>query len=299
MNQKKFFSVNVSKYVSTYNFDVYRPASINQPKSESVMFITDKFIKLSECLLQCEKCLVFWPENVEVPENISKLHAICCVENPRREFCRFFQDNHITHLPEPEKFKVINGAYIADGAKIGYNCRILPCTYIGSEVEIGDNVYIGAGTKIVGEVHIGNNVIIRENTVIGADGLGVERDESGVGIAMPQFGGIVIEDDVQIGAMCVIGRGAIDDTIIKRGVKIDCDCFISHNTYVDEDAFIVGETIMFGRSSVGKQAYVSGNATIMDGKHIGDRALVGMGSVVTKNVPDEAIVMGNPAKKLW
>ena len=174
--------------------------------------------------------------------------------------------------------------------------RILPGAYIGGEVELGDNCYIGFGTKLVGEIHVGNNVIIRENSVIGADGLSTDRDENGRAITMPQFGGVIIEDDVQIGALTVIGRGAIDNTILKRGSKVDNSTFISHNVTVGEDTFVVGESIMFGSSSTGKQVLISGNSTIRDGRHIGDRAIVGMGSVVVKNVEDGTIIKGNPAR---
>ena len=106
----------------------------------------------------------------------------------------------------------------------------------------------------------------------------------------------IIEDDVKIGALTVIARGAIDNTIIKRGTKVDNSTFISHNVVLGEDTFVVGETIMFGSSSTGKQAFVSGNSTIRDGRHIGDKAIVGMGSVVVKNVDDGVVVKGNPAK---
>ena len=113
---------------------------------------------------------------------------------------------------------------------------------------------------------------------------------------MPQFGGVIIEDDVQIGALTVIGRGAIDNTILKHGSKIDNSTFVSHNVIVGEDTFVVGESIMFGSSSTGKQVLISGNSTIRDGRHIGDKAVIGMGSVVTKNVETGAVVKGNPAK---
>ena len=172
----------------------------------------------------------------------------------------------------------------------------MPGAYIGGEVELGDNCYIGAGARLVGEIHAGNNVVIRENSVVGADGLSTDRDEDGKALTMPQFGGVILGDDVQIGALTVIARGAIDYTIIGRGAKIDNSTFISHNVVLGEDTFVVGETIMFGSSSTGERAFISGNATIRDGRHVGTDAKVGMGAVVVKNVEDGAVVKGNPAK---
>lgn len=292
---KEYFRVNVKKYDETKSFDVVRPASLNNPKDSAVMFITEKYMNQASVLLTVKECLIFWPACIEVPVDIANIHAVCMVENTRGSYCRFFRDNEITYYPPVEEFEVVNGAYIAKTAKLGKNCRILPGAYIGGEVELGDNCYVGTGARLVGEIHVGDDVIIRENTVIGADGLSTNRDEYGKALTMPQFGGVIIEDGVQIGALTVIGRGAIDNTVLKRGSKIDNSTFISHNVVVGEDTFVVGETIMFGSSSTGKQAFISGNSTIRDGRHIGNKAIVGMGSVVVKNVEDGMVVKGNPA----
>jgi len=293
---KEYFKVNVSKYVNDKDFDVVRPASLNNPKDNAVMFIFGSYMNNSDAFLKCNDCLIFWPEDVEIPNEIKNRHAVVKCSIPKNGYCGFFRDNNITYYPPIEEFDVVNGAYIAKTSKIGKNCTILPGVYIGGEAEIGDNCYIGTGTKLVGEIHIGNNVVIRENSVIGADGLSTDRDENGRALTMPQFGGVIIEDDVQIGALTVIGRGAIDNTILKRGSKVDNSTFISHNVILGEDSFVVGETIMFGSSSTGKRAFISGNSTIRDGRHIGDNAILGMGSVVVKNVADGMVVKGNPAK---
>lgn len=293
---RKYFEVNVSMYVPEKKFFVYRPASLNNPKDNAVMFISDGYMGQMNAFRKCHDSLVFWPISESVPKDILQRHAICLCENTREGYCGFFRDNSITYFPPMENFEVVKGAYICKNARIGKNCRILPGAYIGGEVEIGDSCYIGAGVRLVGEIQIGNNVVIRENAVIGADGLSTDRDEDGEALTMPQFGGVIIEDDVQIGALTVIARGAIDNTIIRRGSKVDNSVFISHNVILGQDTFVVGETIMFGSSSTGKQAYISGNSTIRDGRHIGEKAIVGMGSVVVKNVKDGVIVKGNPAK---
>lgn len=157
-------------------------------------------------------------------------------------------------------------------------------------------MYIGSGAKLLGEIVIEDNVVIRDNTVIGADGLTTSRGADGKAVTMPQFGGVCIGNDVQIGANVVIARGAIDDTEICRGAKIDSCTFISHNVIVGEDTFIVGETIMFGSSSTGSHVLLSGNSSIRNGVHIGDDAVVGMGAVVVKPVDNNSAVKGNPAK---
>lgn len=294
--EKRYFSVNVEKYVKDKSFEVFRPASLDIPKDGAVMFVTEGFLKDAKALHTCRDCLVFWPESVFVPSEIRERHAVRICQNPHLEYCRFYQENQISYLPRQEEIELKNGAYIAKTAVIGQDVKIFPGAYVGGEVIIGDHVYIGSGVRLVGEVHVGNHVIIRENAVIGADGLSTDRDESGKAVTMPQFGGVVIEDHVQIGALTVIGRGAIDNTVIQSGAKIDNSCFISHNVKIGADTFVVGESILFGSSSTGERAYISGNATIRNGVHIGNDVIVGMGSNVVRNVEDGRTVKGNPAR---
>lgn len=293
---KKYFNVSVDKYVLDKNFHVVRPASLTKPKNNAVMFIMKEYFGYVSALYEVKECLIFWPEEETVPEEIAARNAVKKCERPHFEYCKFFRDNKITYLPQKVKGEYVDGSFIAKGAVIGANSCIMPGAYIGEDVRIGENVYIGAGTKLVGSITIGNNVVIRENAVLGADGLSTDRDEDGKAATMPQFGEIILEDDVQIGANTVIARGAIDETIIKRGSKIDNSCFISHNVHIGEDSFVVGETIMFGSSQMGNKAFVSGNATIRNGVTIGNNATVGMGAVVVRNVEDGAVVKGNPAK---
>ncbi len=296
MENKSYFKVNIGKYVPGKDFFVYRPASLNFPKNNAVMFVTEGFMKYSTALLDCKQCLVFWPSGVETPGEIDDKHAVCLCDNPHKEFCRFFKDNDITYLPEIDNFQTVNGAYIAKTARIGKNCRIFPGAYIGGEAEIGDNCYIGSGVKIVGEVHIGNNVVIRENSVLGVDSMSTDRDEEGKALTMPQFGGIIIEDDVQIGTLAFISRGAIDNTIIKKGSKIDSTSVIAHNVQIGENTFIIGNAVLLGSVSTEEEVLISGNAIVRNGVHIGKKSVIGMGAVVTKDVNAFTTVKGNPAR---
>lgn len=293
---KKYFDVCCEKYVRDKTFSVYRPASLNHPKDNAVMFIMEKHISQANVFADIKECLIFWPEICEVSSELEKNHAVVRCESPHKEFARFYTNNHIVYLPQPETMDMVNGAYIARSARIGRDCRIFPGAYIGGEVEMGDRVYIGSGVKLTGEVKIGNNVVIRENTVIGADGLSTDRDESGKALTMPQFGGVVIEDGVQIGANTVIARGAIDNTILKCGCKIDNSTFISHNVQIGEDSFIVGETILFGSSRIGDRALVSGNSALSNYVVVGDDTTIGQSSLVTKSIPSGKIAFGSPAK---
>jgi len=292
----KIFHLNVNKYDSDKNFVITTLSSLIFPKDNSVMFITKEYLDKKEVFLSVNNCLIFWPLNEMVLDSIKERHAVVFTEDPRTEFAKFFNDNNIDNELENIDYNIINGAFISKSALIGTNCKIHPGVYIDSGVKIGDNVIIEPGVKLLGNIYIGNNVKIKANSVIGADGLTTNRSLSGESIDLPQFGGVEIHDRVYIGANTVIARGAIDNTVICEGAKIDNLCFISHNVYVGKHTFIVGETIMFGSSSIGDYSYVSGNSTIRNGVKIGNYVTVGMGSVVTKNVDDGLTVFGSPAK---
>jgi len=293
---KEFFCVDASKYDETKQFQVVRPASLSNPKDNAVLFVTEGFLKYWENILTVKECIVIWPDTQPVPNELSKRHAIILSKEPRYGFAKFFYDNNVTYNTMPKAYRNENGAMICEGAKIGEGTIVFPGVYIDGDVEIGKNCYIASGVRIVGDVHIGDNCIIRENTVIGSDGLTTRRNEEGKIITIPQFGGVVIEDNVQIGANSVVCKGAIDNTIIGSGSRIDNCAFISHNVKMGKDTIVVGEVLMMGSSSTGERAYLSGNVVLRDGISIGKDAFVGMGAVVTKNVPDGATVKGNPAK---
>ena len=294
---KEYFSINVNKYDLNKDFFVVRPASLNFPKNNAVMFVMEKYVSMANALDTVKECLVFWPEKYDVPEKLKKRHVFVQSAAPRKEYNRFFKDNRIKYYPKPEEYNIVNGAYISKSAVIGEDCTIMPGAYIGGEVTIGNRVYVGCGTKLVGCIEIGEDVVIRENTVIGADGLTTERDDDGSALTMPQFGGVIIGDRTQIGANTVIGRGAIDNTIIGSGCKIDNCCFISHNVTLEENVFVVGETLMMGSSKAKKNSYISGNVVVRNKVTIGENAFVGMGAVVTKDVENDVTVLGNPAKE--
>lgn len=260
------------------------------------MFISKNYPQYKDVFFSVSQCLIFWPTEWEIPPEIAEKNAVVPCEDPHLAYGRFFAAHQINGLYKPEPFRFVNGAFIAETAKIGRDTTIFPGVYIGGDVTIGDHCFVGAGVKIVGRVQIGNRVWIRENTVIGTDGLSTDRDEDWHPVEIPQFGGVVIEDDVKIGANTVIQRGAIDDTVLQKGCKIDGQAFIAHNVQIGREAFIVGETFLLGSASVGEQSQISAGCIFGNYVHAGSHTLVGMGSVATKSIPDNYVAYGTPAK---
>ena len=184
-----------------------------------------------------------------------------------------------------------------------------PAANVHDEVYVGPFTYVGradiaSGTIIYGHVHIydgvriGRNVIIHAGTIIGADGFGYLRAEDGSVTSFPHVGGVEIEDDVEIGANTCIDRGSLGNTIVRRGAKIDNLVHIAHNVVVGRNAFVIANAMIGGSTVLGDGSWVSPSATLRDAIRIGRDATVGLGAVVTKDVPEAEIWAGTPARPM-
>lgn len=170
------------------------------------------------------------------------------------------------------------GACAHRSAQIGIDCRV------------GAHVWIGPG------VTIGNDCIIQAGTVIGEDGFGYERDESGRWVPKAHEFTVVIGDGVHIGANTCIDRGSWKDTVISAGVRIDNHVHVAHNVHILPNAMIVAHAMLGGSVVVEHGAWIGPSASIMQRVTIGAHALVGMGAVVLKDVEPNTTVAGNPAR---
>ncbi len=215
---------------------------------------------------------------------------------------------------------VDSAAIVSSEARLGDDVRIGPGAVIGALASIGHGTSIGAGAvigegSIVGRdclvypravvypgVQIGDRVVIHAGAVLGADGFGYVRDrETGSYTQFPQQGRLFIEDDVEIGANTTIDRGALAETRIRRGAKIDNLVHIGHNCDIGEDVVIAAQTGISGSSSVGNGAVIAGQVGIGDHAHVGPGVILGgqAGVLSGKTVSTTGTVLwGTPAKPL-
>lgn len=189
-------------------------------------------------------------------------------------------------------------ATICSLAKIAKSASIGPHCVIYGNVEIGENSVIYGNVSIYGDVKIGKNVIINSGVVIGAEGFGYEPDEDGTLVQFPHIGGVVIEDNVEIGANTCVDKGALGDTIIREGAKIDNMVHVAHNVIIGKNCRIICLVGIGGSVEIGDGSFIGISASIKNQNKIGKNAVVGMGAVVTKDVPDNTTVIGNPARPM-
>ena len=191
-------------------------------------------------------------------------------------------------------------AAVAANATIAANARI------GADVEIGAGAYIGEGA-VVGRgsivyanatlhhgVRLGQRCVIHSGAVIGADGFGFTPDEQGRLQAIAQLGSVVLGDDVSVGACSCIDRGAIADTVIRDGVKIDNQVQIGHNCDIGEHTLICGRVGIVGSTKIGRHCAFAGGAGVAGQNpiEICDFVQVGTVTTITRSITEPGVYMG-------
>jgi UDP-3-O-[3-hydroxymyristoyl] glucosamine N-acyltransferase len=182
-------------------------------------------------------------------------------------------------------------AVVADKARIGNRVTIYPGVYVGQDSVIGDDSVIHANVSIGHKIAVGKRVIIHSGTVIGSDGFGFVTEE-GKHHKIPQVGGVIIGDDVEIGANCSIDRATLGDTVIKKGTKLDNQVHVAHNVTIGEHCLIAGQVGIAGSSTLGNYVVFGGQVGVADHTRVGDRVMAGGRAVITKDVEAGQIIAG-------
>jgi UDP-3-O-[3-hydroxymyristoyl] glucosamine N-acyltransferase len=191
-------------------------------------------------------------------------------------------------------------AAVAAGAVLGTGVRLGDRVFVGPHCVLGDGVVVGDDTRLVGHctiypgVVIGARGLIHAGVVIGADGFGFARERDGRYTKVPQVGGVRVGDDVEIGANTTIDRGALDDTIVGDGVKLDNQIQVGHNVVIGAHTVIAAQVGIAGSAVIGARCVIGGQAGIAGHLTIADDVVVAGGAAVTGSLRRAGFYGGGP-----
>jgi UDP-3-O-[3-hydroxymyristoyl] glucosamine N-acyltransferase len=178
------------------------------------------------------------------------------------------------------------GARVAERVVIGANCSV------GAGVQIGSDTRIASNVAIADHCVLGVRGIVHSGAVIGADGFGFAREADGAWVKIPQMGRVLVGDDVEIGANTTIDRGALGDTVIEDGVKLDNQIQIAHNVRIGAHSALAGCVGIAGSTVIGARCTVGGGAVILGHLKIADDVNVSAGTLVAKSISQAGTYSG-------
>ena len=252
MNTKKIAEFLDGQLVGDGEIEILRVASFESAGKSEIAFV-----EKAENVSQTNASVLLVPENfeAEIPCPFIK------VKNPKLAFAQIAEKLHppkqreiITHetavISENAKLgkDLFIGAFVSigDNSEIGDGTNLLAGAKVGDNVKVGKNCVLHPNIFIADNCRIGNNVILHAGVVIGADGFGYVRDGERGYVKFPQIGTVIIEDDVEIGANTCIDRGALGETRIGEGTKIDNLVQIAHNVQIGKRVVIASQTGISG-----------------------------------------------------
>jgi UDP-3-O-[3-hydroxymyristoyl] glucosamine N-acyltransferase len=180
---------------------------------------------------------------------------------------------------------------IGPGAEVGERTSLGPGCILGEDVRIGAESVLHARVTIYSRCALGARTIVHSGAVIGADGFGFAPAD-GRWLKIPQIGRVLIGDDVEVGANTTIDRGAIEDTVIEDGVKLDNQIQIGHNCHIGAHSAIAGCVGVAGSTRIGRHCMIGGAAMIGGHLSIADRVVLAGGSTVTKSIDRAGTYVG-------
>lgn len=178
-------------------------------------------------------------------------------------------------------------APLPPSVSVGAHC------WIGADVDIGENSVLYPGVRIYPGCRIGRRAIVHSGAVIGADGFGFAREADGSWVKIPQIGRVLIGNDVEIGANTTVDRGALEDTVIGDGVKLDNLIQIAHNVRIGDHTAMAACSGVAGSTTIGKRCMIGGSANIMGHIDIVDDVVVSAVSFATKSIPEKGVYTGS------
>ena len=269
------------EFVGADDFPVHGMNEIHVVTSGDIVFVDHP--KYYDKALNSAATIILINKNVECPEG----KALLISDDPFRDFNKL--TNHFKPFVSASKS-------ISDSAKIGNDTVIQPNCFIGNNVVIGNNCVIHSNVSIYDDTVIGNNVTIHAGTVIGASAFYYKNRPEGFD-QLKSGGRVVIEDNVDIGALCTIDKGVTGDTTIGEGSKLDNQIQVGHDTVIGKKCLIASQTGIAGCCIIEDEVTLWGQVGTTSGITIGTKANVLGQTGVTKSIAGGKSYFGTPIEE--
>jgi len=184
----------------------------------------------------------------------------------------------------PASASIGPNVWIGPDAKIGEDVVIGAQCSIGTGAEVGEGSWLHSNVSIYAHCRLGSRAIVHSGAVIGSDGFGFAREAEGAWVKIPQTGRVLIGHDVEIGANTTIDRGALEDTVIGDGVKLDNQIQVAHNVHIGDHCALAGCVGIAGSTHIGVRCTVGGGAILLGHLHIADDVHISAGTLVAKSI---------------
>lgn len=273
------------------DLEVHGPRPLSRPDAGALLFATRFAPETAERLNAAAGTLVIAHEAFR--GRLAGTHLLS--SNPRRDFARVATEFFGPRRTGPD---IAPTAVVAPGARLGQGVRLGHHVVVAEGVEIGDNTEIRDGAVLRAGTRIGRDCLVKSNSVIGDEGFGFDFAEDGTPIRVPHYGGVQIGDRVEIGALCTVVRGTLEDTVVGDDVKMDDHVHIAHNCVIGARTIITACAEVSGSVVLGADVWLGPQSSVNNKVTVGDRAMLGLGAVANKDVPGGMIVVGNPARVL-
>lgn len=278
---KQIATIIGSEYIGADDFPVLGMNEIHVVEQGDIVFVDHP--KYYDKALKSKASVVLINKEVECPSG----KALLVSDDPFRDF------NTLTVYFKP--FERASGM-VASSAVIGRDTIVQPNVFIGHHVVIGDNCLIHANVSIYDHCIIGNNVIIHSGTVLGSDAFYYKNRPEGFD-KLISGGRVVLEDGVELGALCTVDRGVTGDTTIKKGTKLDNQVHVGHDTVIGEKCLIASQTGIAGCVIIEDEVTIWGQVGTNSGITIGKNAVIMGQTGVTKSVAGGKSYFGTPIEE--
>lgn len=278
---KQIAAILKTDFVGNAEFPILGMNEIHVVEIGDIVFVDHP--KYYEKALKSSASVVLINKNVDCPEG----KALLISDDPFRDF------NRLTDFFKP--FEKATSS-VAPSARIGKDTAIQPNVFIGNNVVIGDHCCIHANVSIYDNCIIGNNVTIHAGTVLGSDAFYYKKRPEGFDKLL-SGGRVIIEDNVDIGALCTIDKGVSGDTIIREGTKLDNQVQVGHDTVIGKKCLIAAQTGIAGCVVIEDEVTLWGQVGVTSAATIGKKAIVLAQTGVSKSLEGGKTYFGSPVEE--